>query len=119
MQQEEQQDQRDQQRDTARQRSLTSPPSPPPSKAAGPVAAEPLSLHRNIDIAVAIRPDLQGYFAIGDGLHAHVVPAAIVDLLIRAFVDAEDHHHATARLKSAARQPLASEAQLLALPGLQ
>src|ERR1017187_5001391 len=81
--------------------------------------AEPLSLHRNIDIAAAIPPDLQGYFAIRAGLNAHVVPAAIVDLLIRSSFDVEDHHHGTPSLKSAARQPFAAEAQLLGLPDFQ
>src|SRR5450759_3732861 len=52
--------------------------------------AEILLANRYFNIAVVIPPDFKGNFAVVDGFLTHVVTRAVVDLAIRALVDAEN-----------------------------
>src|SRR5512146_3289259 len=82
-------------------------------------ASAALAVSRNIHIAVSIPLDPHRHLAVGDRLGAHIAARAVVDLLIRALVDAQDHDQPAPGLHLAAGQTLAVEEQLLALAGTQ
>src|SRR5258708_24777473 len=92
---------------------------PSPIDASTAPLSSRLPANWDFDIAVIVPADFDGNFAVVDGLLAHVVSRAVVDLAIRPLVDAENHHQPAALLKQPARHPLAPERELLALARLE